>query len=88
MKTASQPTLPGVTDNPAVVECSGGELAGVLASIRERGGIVCSMASVCVSRWRLSLQWTPETFREPVKTPDSARQSYIRESFYEPSFQK
>lgn len=85
---ASQPTLPGVPDYPATVECSGAELHGVLASLRARGATVYSMTAICNARWRLNLQWPPKTFREPVKTPDSARQSCIREPFYDRTFQK
>jgi hypothetical protein len=48
---------------PAAVECSGPELGALLASLRERGAVVLGMASVCVSRWRLSLGWTTQKAR-------------------------
>jgi hypothetical protein len=60
MKTTSaQTTFAAVRDwtRPTTLECSGAELAGLLADMKARGCIVLGMASVCVSRWRLSLDW-------------------------------
>jgi hypothetical protein len=61
MKT-SQPTLPLIdNDQPGALECSGAELITLLASLKARGAIVCGMASVCVSRWRLSIHWPQQS---------------------------
>ncbi|HEY5233673.1 MAG TPA: hypothetical protein VIK35_09085 [Verrucomicrobiae bacterium] len=88
MKTTNQPTLPGVPDKPAVVECSGGELFDLLASLRARGATVYSMTAICVGRWRLNLQWPPEKRGNPTNSRPAARKMDIRESFYETFFQK
>jgi hypothetical protein len=59
VKSALQPTLFD-HEQPSVMECSGPELCALLASLRNRGCIVLGMTSICVSRWRLSLDW-PDT---------------------------
>jgi hypothetical protein len=56
-KSANQPTSPLNREHPASLEVAGSELVDVLASLKARGAIVCGMASVCVSRWRLSIHW-------------------------------
>jgi hypothetical protein len=60
--------MTGGTNQPRTLECSGSELAGLLADLKARGCIVLGMTSICVSRWRLSLDWpdqqgTPRTGR-------------------------
>jgi hypothetical protein len=52
-------------EQPSAVECSGPELAALLADLKARGAVVLGMASICVSRWRLSLEW-----------PDSPKAGY------------
>jgi hypothetical protein len=61
MKNAFEPGLFD-REQPSAIECSGTELAALLDLLRTRGCIVLGMASICVSRWRLSLEWpdTPE----------------------------
>jgi hypothetical protein len=56
MENAKQTSL-FETEFPRSLECSGAELPALLASLRERGAVVLGMTSVCVSRWRLSLDW-------------------------------
>jgi hypothetical protein len=55
-ENAKQPTLFD-REQPSAVECSGPELGALLASLRERGAVVLGMTSICVSSWRLSLDW-------------------------------
>jgi hypothetical protein len=57
--SATQTTFATLRDwtRPTTVECSGAELLPLLADMKARGCIVLSMTSVCVSRWRLSLDW-------------------------------
>ena len=59
MRSTKNAVQPGLFDReqPNVIECFGAELPALLASLRERGAVVLGMASVCVSRWRLSLDW-------------------------------
>jgi hypothetical protein len=56
MKSAFQPSL-FESEFPRSLECSGAELGALLADLKARGAVVLGMASVCVSRWRLSLDW-------------------------------
>jgi hypothetical protein len=51
--SANQPA----DEKPGTLECSGAELVALLASLRARGAIVLGMTSICVSRWRLSIEW-------------------------------
>jgi hypothetical protein len=59
VKNALQSTLFD-HEQPSVMECSGPELGALLADLKARGAVVLGMASICVSRWRLSLEW-PDT---------------------------
>ena len=54
--SAMQPSLFD-REQPAAVECHGAELAALVESLRARGAIILSMTSICVSSWRLSLDW-------------------------------
>lgn len=57
---------PGLFDHvqPATVECSGPELAALIADLKARGAVVLGMARLCGANYRLMLHW-PE--------PDRAR---------------
>ena len=61
MKSALQAELFDV-EQPRVMECAGPELGALLASLRERGAVVLGMTSICVSSWRISLEWTKPRF--------------------------
>jgi hypothetical protein len=52
-----QPTL-FEREQPRSLECSGPELSAKLADLKTRDCIVLGMTSFCVSRWRLSLDWS------------------------------
>jgi hypothetical protein len=56
MNTA-KPTLFDASQ-PRQVEVSGPDLPALLADLKTRGCIVLGMTSICVSRWRLSLDWS------------------------------
>jgi hypothetical protein len=70
-------TIEQPTNQPRTLECSGSELAGLLADLKARGCIVLGMASICVSRWRLSLAWPDQPGAGPstsvLRTGDQAR---------------
>jgi hypothetical protein len=79
-------------EQPTELECSGSELAALLASLRERGAVVLCLAVTCISSYRLTLAW-PElkqkTLRQPVTenaltqhpTPHPALGNLCREQF-------
>jgi hypothetical protein len=54
--SAMQPSLFEI-EQPRELECSGAELSALVESLRARGAIILSMTSICVSSWRLSLDW-------------------------------
>ena len=60
-------------EQPSAVECSGSELAALLASLRGRGAVVLCMTVICTSRYRLTLGW-------PRRTPPPTG---IKESVFE-----
>ena len=71
MNTTKQLVL-FAADRPTEIEVSGGELATVLADLKARGCTVLGMASVCISRWRLSLDWSkqkqkPSSYADKLK---------------------
>ena len=53
---------------PSQVECSGSELAEVVASIEQRGGLVQRMEVVAISTYRLSVVWLKQL---STKTPQT-----------------
>ena len=59
MRSTKNALQPGLFDREQTnaIECSGAELGALLDSLREHGAVVLGMTSVCVSRWRLSLDW-------------------------------
>jgi hypothetical protein len=59
-------------EHPARVECHGRELAGLIDQVRERGGIVEGMATVCPGHYRLSIYWPPAVQPALIETGDEA----------------
>ena len=73
MKTATKQLPLFAASRPTALECSGSELAALLASLRGRGAVVLCMTVICTSRYRLTLGW-------PRRTPPPTG---IKESVFE-----
>jgi hypothetical protein len=52
-----QPTQQDLFERLSHRDVAGSELFSVLDQIRQQGGVVLTMQSICMARWRLSIRW-------------------------------
>ena len=66
-------------EQPTELECSGSELAALLASLRERGAVVLCLAVTCISSYRLTLAWPAlgNLCREQFLTGDHTPEQFL-----------